>query len=111
MPVSGHFLDVVRDTLAFVPGLRLKRMFGGAGVYAGELMFALAIDDGLYLKADAESAAAFEALGLGPFLYRGRTGEPRPMSYRQAPDDLWEDEDVAREWTARALAAAARKKG
>ncbi|MET0274116.1 MAG: TfoX/Sxy family protein [Phenylobacterium sp.] len=110
MAVSARFLDAVRDVLGFVPDLRLKRMFGGAGVYSGDLMFALAIDDGLYLKADAESEGAFAALGLEPFLYRGRTGEPRPMSYRQAPDAVWEDEDVAREWASRALGAAGRKR-
>ena len=109
MAVSGHFLEAVRETLGFVPELRAKRMFGGAGFYCGEVMFALAIDDALYLKADAETAPEFEALGLSPFMWRDRTGREVAMSYRQAPGDLWEDPDVARDWTDRALAAARRK--
>lgn len=37
-------------------------MFGGVGLYAGELFFALIDDDILYLKADDTTRAAFEAL-------------------------------------------------
>jgi DNA transformation protein and related proteins len=111
MAVSDRFLDVVRDALGFVPELRLKKMFGGAGVYSGETVFALAIEDMLFLKADAESAEEFDARGLEPFIFRDRTGREIPMSYRQAPDELWEDPDAAREWVEKAFAAARRKKG
>jgi DNA transformation protein len=111
MAVSGRFLDAVRDALGFVPELRVKKMFGGAGLYAGETMFAIAMEDMLYLKSDAGTAAEFEARGLPPFVWRDRTGREIEMSYRQAPEELWEDEDVAREWAEKALAAARRKGG
>jgi DNA transformation protein and related proteins len=111
MAVSDHFLDAVRDVLGFIPDLRAKRMFGGAGIYAGPIMFALAVDEALYLKSDAETAAEFDARGLAPFLWRDRSGREIAMSYRQAPEDLWEDPDVARDWADRALAAARRKGG
>lgn len=109
MPVSASFLEQLRDTLGFVVELRTRRMFGGVGIYAGELMFALAIDDGLYLKTDAQTLPLFQAQGLEPFRFRDGKGVVREMSYRQAPDDLWEDPDVAREWADRALSAARRK--
>ena len=111
MAVSAGFLEVLADVLSFVPGYRTRRMFGGAGVYSGEVMFAIAIDDTLYLKADGESAAAFDARGLEPFVFRDRTGREAPMSYRQAPEEALEDPDAAREWVERALAAARRKRG
>jgi DNA transformation protein len=108
--VSGIFLDAVRDALAFVPDLHTKRMFGGVGVYSGELMFALAIEDTLYLKTAAAGRPAFEALGLQPFTYTDGSGNDRATSYFQAPDVVWEDPDAAREWVAGALACATRKK-
>ena len=111
MAVSNHFLEQVRDALAFVPGLRVKRMFGGAGVYSGETIFGLAIEDMLFLKADADTAAEFDARGLAPFVFRDRKGRETPMSYRQAPEEVWEDPDAAREWVERAFAAARRKAG
>lgn len=109
MPVSADFLEAVREALGFVPGLRAKRMFGGAGIYTGDVMFALALDDALYLKSDVETDAAFEARGLDPFVWRDRTGREVAMSYRQAPEELWEDEEAARDWAELAIAAALRK--
>ena len=111
MAVSNPFLERVRDALSFVPELRVKRMFGGAGIYSGETIFGLAIEDMLFLKADAESAPEFDARGLEPFIFRDRNGRETPMSYRQAPEELWEDPDAAREWVEKAFAAARRKAG
>ena len=82
-------------------------MFGGWGVYHRGLMFALVSDDTLYLKADAELAPAFEALGLPPFRY-ARRGREVALSFYQAPEDLYDDPDEARHWGGRALAAALR---
>ncbi len=45
--------------MGFMPGLRTRRTFGGARILAYEVMFALAADDGLYLKANAASEASF----------------------------------------------------
>ena len=108
MAVSAHFLESLRETLEFVPELRVKRMFGGAGVYSAELMFAIADDDVLYLKADAETAPEFAARELAAFLYRDRNGRQVQMSYHLAPEELWEDQDAARLWVERAIGAALR---
>ncbi|MBP6813806.1 MAG: TfoX/Sxy family protein, partial [Burkholderiaceae bacterium] len=56
---AAHLSDVFRH---FGP-IDVRRMFGGQGVFHQGLMFGLVIDDTLYLKADALSAAGFEALG------------------------------------------------
>ena len=72
MAVSASFLDALRDVLDFVTDLRIKRMFGGAGIYAGDLIFALAVNEALYLKSDAISKSDFEAQGLEPFVVRDR---------------------------------------
>ncbi|QPK64470.1 TfoX/Sxy family protein [Methylomonas sp. LL1] len=42
----------------------LRMMFGGCGIYHGGLMFALVVDNTLYLKVDAESAHYFDEQGL-----------------------------------------------
>ena len=65
-------------------------MFGGHGVYHEGLMFALVVDDVLYLKADAELAEQFEAKGLKRFQYVKR-GKPMSMSYYQAPEGIYDD--------------------
>jgi DNA transformation protein len=83
-------------------------MFGGVGIYAGELFFALIADDTLYLKVDDTNRADFEARGMGPFRPYGEGGEV--MQYYQIPDDVLEDPDALRPWAEQAIAVAGRKK-
>jgi DNA transformation protein and related proteins len=82
-------------------------MFGGYGIYHDGLMFALAADDVLYLKADAETVPRFEAAGLPPFTYESK-GRIMRMSYYQAPAEVLEDPAQAAEWARIAHGAALR---
>ncbi len=84
-------------------------MFGGVGIYGGEVFFALIADDALYLKVDDLSRADFEAHGMTPFRPFGEDGEV--MQYYQVPADLLEDVEALRPWAERAIAAAERKRG
>ena len=70
-------------------------------------MIALVAKDTLYLKSDAGSAEHFDRLNLQPFTYV-REGKAMPMSYRQAPADLFEDRNEAALWGRRAYEAALR---
>lgn len=97
---------------AFGP-VRVRKMFGGAGVYSGDVMFALEADDVIYLKSDASTAQAFDAEGCPPFSYVMKGVRKVMTSYRRAPDSLLEDPDEMAEWARRALfvARAAAKPG
>ena len=108
MPVSGDYIEFVRDLLAGFEPLRIKRMFGGAGVYTGELFFAILADDTLYLKADEDNRADFEQQGLHPFSYETKTGRAGTMSYYPVPAEALEDPEALDPWVRRALAAAER---
>ena len=70
MAVSASFVEFVLEQLEPVGAITPKRMFGGVGIYAGDLFFALLADDVLYLKADDSNRADFEAAGAGPFPLR-----------------------------------------
>lgn len=109
MPVSREFLEFLKDQLAGVGAVAIRPMFGGAGVYAGGVMFALVADETLYLKADAGNQPDFEAEGMAPFTYEGK-GKPVRMSYWQAPDRLFDDPEELLIWARRALNAALRSK-
>ncbi len=86
-------------------------MFGGAGVYADELMFALLDrDETIYLRVDAETRPAFEAAGSGAFSYRLKTGEVMELGYWRIPEEALESPEDAARWGRLALAAARRKK-
>ena len=100
----AHLMDVLRP----LGGVAARRMFGGAGLFRDGLMFGLISDEVLYLKADAETVADFEAEGLGPFTYGTKSGDRVLTSYWRAPEHLLDDDDEMREWCRRATGVATR---
>lgn len=103
----SEFVENLQDVFSLYAPIRAKRMFGGYGIYRGDVMFGLVADDVLYLKADDETKASFLELGLPPFEYE-RRGKKITMSYYAAPDVLFDDPEIARVWAARAHDAALR---
>lgn len=102
MAVSGAFKDFVRDLLTGFGPIAIRNMFGGAGVYAEGVMFAILADDTLYLKTNAVSALAFAGEGMGPFKYHPRGKAPVALSYWEVPPRLLEDPEEFAAWARQA---------
>ena len=85
----------------------VKRMFGGAGVYAEGFCFAIESKGEVFLKVDALSEPSFSATGSAPFVYVAR-GRPMPTSFWRLPAITHEDADELRRWAALGLEAARR---
>jgi DNA transformation protein len=98
----------IREIFSEFGPVSVRRMFGGAGIYADGLMFALVADDVIYLKADAQNEAAFAREKLPPFTYVAKNNKRAVMSYRRMPDRLYDDPDELARWAREALAAARR---
>jgi DNA transformation protein and related proteins len=96
--------DIVELFSAFGP-VTVRRMFGGAGIYAGDTMFGLVADGVIYLKSGDSNVAMFEAERLPPFTFM-RKGERMVTSYRRMPDRLYDDPDELAVWARAALAVA-----
>jgi DNA transformation protein len=84
-------------------------MFGGVGIYAAELFFALLDDDTLYFKVDDATRPRFEDRGMMPFRPYGEDGEV--MQYYEVPADVLEDPEALGAWVELAIAVARRAKG
>ena len=108
MPVSDGYLEHVRELLAQVGPVRTRRMFGGAGVYRDDLMFALVIDETLYFKTDEESRRVWSAAGSEPFTFTYRDGRTETMSYWRLPASALDDADETQRWARLGLDAALR---
>ena len=109
MAVSPSYRTFVIDQLSRIqPGITARSMFGGVGIYAGELFFALIDDDLVYFKVDETNRAQFVARGLGPFMPGGEGGEV--MQYYQVPEDVLEDPEELRSWVEGSIEAARRKR-
>jgi DNA transformation protein and related proteins len=86
--------------------VKVRSMFGGAGIYADGKMFALVSDGVIYLKTDDRSRAAFEREGSSPFTYTTKDGRRAVMSYWRLPERLYDDPDELARWAKEALATA-----
>ena len=70
MSTSAEFLEFVKEQMAGFGPVSIRRMFGGPGVLRDGLMFALIVDEVVYLKADQSTENDFKAEGLVPFTYQ-----------------------------------------
>jgi DNA transformation protein len=107
MPVTDSFVEFVLEQLDAVGPVTPKRMFGGVGLYAGDLFFALLAGDVLYLKADESTRGALEAAGARPFQpYPDRPRGGGTMQYFSVPAAILEDRDELTAWATRSVAVA-----
>ena len=109
MAVSEDFAAHVQELLGGLGSIRIKRMFGGAGVYVHDHIFGLIINETLSLKADDLTEAEFRAAGSEPFIYEAK-GKSIPMRYWGMPDEAADDREAAGRWARLALDAALRAK-
>ncbi len=102
-----EFVEHVVEMLQAIGPVEARRMFGGDGVFIDGLMFAIIVDNILYLKVDAQTMPEFERRALAPFTYL-RQGKPCRLNYYQAPEETLEDRDELRKWANQAFAVARR---
>jgi DNA transformation protein len=103
----SDFIPFVQELLEDWAPVSARRMFGGHGLYHEGLMFAIVMDQQLYLKADEVNRPEFEALGLAPFTYAMK-GKDVALSYWAAPDTIFDDQQEAVNWAQSAWDAALR---
>jgi DNA transformation protein and related proteins len=99
----------IRELFGAFGPVEVRRLFGGAGIYADDVMFALVHDGVIYLKVDETSLPAFEREQLEPFSYSRRGERAALTSYRRMPDRCYDDPDELATWARTALAAAGRR--
>jgi DNA transformation protein len=104
--VSAAFRDYVTDLFAPFGEVKIKPMFGGAGIYFKDQMFALLADERIYLKANDETRPSFDAEGMKPFVFESKKGETIMTSYVETPPRLLDDTDELAAWARRAYAVA-----
>ena len=95
--------DTITDLFVAFGPVAVKRMFGGAGLYADGLMFALWAGDTFYLKADAALADDLKGRGSVPFSYEAK-GVVRTMGgFWSVPEEALDDADDLAALASRAL--------
>lgn len=94
------------DLFSEFGSIRLRRFFGGEGIYAGDTMIGMVFNaDTIYFKTDAETRKAFEAEKTKPFtFYKGK--ELVTTTWFAIPDHLYDEPDELARWARAALKVA-----
>ena len=112
MAVDVRDLCDFAERLADLGPVRFKRMFGGAGFWLADEMFACWADGSFMLRADAHNAPAFAARGIGawqPSIIAPKPGgKVMTMPYYAIPDEVMSDDALLLAWAREAVAAADR---
>ena len=108
MSVDEGLFAWVEEALEPLGRTTLRKMMGGATLYLDGTIFAILHDGELWLKADAETDAIWDAAGCERFAVTFKDGRVDVMNYRRAPGDVHDDADAMRHWASLALEAGAR---
>ena len=103
----SEYIEYLYEVFAPLGAIKPRKMFGGHGIFYDGVMIALVADECLYLKVDKQSEEAFTVLDLPAFEY-SKNGKTFAMSYRLAPEEIYEDPDEALRWARLAYEAALR---
>ncbi len=108
MVASDGFAEFLRDQLAPLGRITLRRMFGKSGVFCDGLMLGIVTEDTLYFRVDEQNRAAFKEAGAYPPLNYKKQGAIIDLAFWRAPERLLDEPDELIAWARKALEAATR---
>ena len=108
MVASDSFAEFLREQLASLGRVTMRRMFGKTGVFCNGLMFGMVTNDTLYFRVDDHNRAVFKEAESVPPLNYEKKGRTIDLSFWRAPERLLDEPDELVIWARAALAAAHR---
>jgi DNA transformation protein len=108
MVTSDSFAQFLREQLAPLGRITMRRMFGKTGVFCDGRMLAMVRDNTLYFRVDDDNRAAFKEAESFPPLNYEKKGGAIDLSFWRAPERLFDEPDELVAWARAALAAARR---
>jgi len=108
MVASESFAEFLREQLAPLGRVTMRRMFGKTGVFCDGVMLGMVTDNTLYFRVDDQNRAAFKEAESSPPLNYQKKGATIDLSFWRAPERLFDEPDELVAWARIALAAARR---
>src|SRR3954468_17227315 len=108
MVASDGFAEFLRDQLASLGRITMRRMFGKTGVFCDGFMLGMVRDNTLYFRVDDDNRAAFKEASSFPPLNYEKKGGSIDLSFWRAPERLFDEPDELVAWARAALATARR---
>jgi DNA transformation protein len=108
MVASAAFVEFLREQLAPLGQVTMRRMFGKTGVFCDGVMLGMVADNTLYFRVDELSRSTFKEAESYPPLNYVKKGCAIDLSFWRAPERLFDDSEEFVAWARAALAAAHR---
>ena len=108
MVASTAYAEFLREQMAALGRISLRRMFVKTGVFCEGVMLGVVTENTLYLRVDEHNRAAFKEAESSPPLNYVKQGSTIDLSFWRVPDRLLEEPDELVAWAREALAAAHR---
>jgi DNA transformation protein len=108
MVASDSFANFLREQLAPLGHVSMRRMFGKTGVFCDGVMLGMVRDNTLYFRVDDDNRSAFKEAEAYPPLNYEKSGGVIDLSFWRAPERLFDEPDELLNWAGGALAAARR---
>jgi DNA transformation protein len=105
MTASDSFGEFLREQLAPLGQIAMRRMFGKTGVFCEGVMLGMVMEDTLYLRVDDHNRATFKEAESFPPLSYEKKGSTIDLSFWRAPERLLDEPDELVTWAREALAA------
>src|ERR1700720_2376672 len=108
MVASDSFAEFLREQLAPLGPVTMRRMFGKTGVFCDGVMLGMVRDNTLYFRVDDDNRAVFKEAESFPPLNYQKKGGAIDLSFWRVPERLFDEPDELVSWARAALAAARR---
>ena len=108
MVATSAYADFLRDQLAPLGHIAIRRMFGKSGVFCDGVMLGMVSDNTLNFRVDDLNRDAFAEAAAEPPLNYAKQGRSIDLAFWRAPDRLFDAPDDLLAWARLALAAARR---
>lgn len=108
MVASAAFAEFLREQLAPLGRITMRRMFGKTGVFCDGVMLGMVADNTLYVRVDDQNRETFKEAATSPPLNYAKRGAIIDLAFWRVPEPLFDEPDELLAWTRAALAAAHR---
>ncbi|MEX1014996.1 MAG: TfoX/Sxy family protein [Candidatus Paceibacterota bacterium] len=96
MSKKNDFVEFIAyDVFSFLDNVSYKKLFDGYGIYRAGEIFAIVIDDTLYLKDSKTNLNLLKGMDSKQFSYE-REGNAIHLPYWSVPEDILEDSEEMR---------------
>ena len=106
MATDPEFVEHVRDLFSGLGPIRTGNMFSGTALYIDDAMFAVILNDTVFMKSDDALGEAYLEAGSEPFEYDRKDGRRVVTSLMSLPVSALDDPGEALDWARKSLVPA-----